>query len=49
MTKTIPYHPSYGYVTEEQIKKLSELKDGTEYKYLLKQIDLQTKKKGKME
>lgn len=46
---TIPYHPSYGYATEEQIKQLIELKDGCEYKPLLKKIELQTKKRGKME
>ena len=45
---SIPFHPAYGYVTPEQIARLNELKDGTEYKTLKKQIELQTRLKGKM-
>jgi hypothetical protein len=45
----IPFHPSYGYATPDQVQKLMELKDGTEYKQLLKQIEIQTKNKGVME
>lgn len=48
MTKQIPYHLAYGYATPEQIEKLKELKDGTDYKQLWKIIEEQTKKKGNM-
>ncbi len=47
--ETIPYHPSYGYVYPEQIKKLAELKDGQDYKDLVKKIELQNKNKGRIE
>lgn len=48
MTKTIPYHPTRGYVTDEQWEKLQRLKDGYEYQALLRTIEKQTKLKGKM-
>lgn len=47
--QTIPYNPAYGYATSEQIEKLKVLGLGPDYDQLLKQIELQTKKKGKME
>ena len=48
MSKTIPFHPSYGYATPEQIEKLKQLKLGADYQSLLKKIEKQTKAKGKI-
>lgn len=48
MSTTIPFHPSYGYATAEQIDKLKELKVGPDYHRLLKEIEKQTKAKGKI-
>lgn len=45
---SIPYHPSYGYATPEQIEKLNSLKNGMEYKQLLKIIQQQNEDKGKV-
>lgn len=45
--KLIPFHPAYGYATEEQIKKLGEIGLGPDRDYLLKQIAKQNEFKGK--
>lgn len=45
--KKIPFHPSYGYATPEQIEKLNSLPDGYELQHLKKQIEKQNKNKGK--
>lgn len=42
----LPYHPSFGYATPEQIEKLNNLKDGYELQYLRKQIKKQNDNKG---
>lgn len=44
----IPFHPSFGYATREQVEKLNQLKSGNEYKILLNQVEFQTKHKGKV-
>lgn len=41
-------HPSYGYATEEQIKRLELLGIGPEREQLLKQIAKQTETRGKV-
>lgn len=46
-TKKIPYHPSYGYATPEQIEKLNSLKLGDERNYLLARIAKQNESGGK--
>lgn len=43
----IKYHPSYGYATEEQIKRLEQIGLGIERDSILRQIEMQTKNKGK--
>lgn len=43
----IPFHPSYGYATPEQIEKLNSLPLGADRNYLLRQIEKQNEKKGK--
>lgn len=40
-------HPSYGYATEQQIKRLSEIGIGPEHEQILKAIEQQTKNRGK--
>jgi hypothetical protein len=46
--KRIPYHPSYGCATDEQIAALKTLGMGPERDYILKQIEKQTKLRGKI-
>lgn len=46
--KRMPKHPSYGYATEAQIKRLDKIGIGPERDFILKEIDLQTKQLGKM-
>lgn len=43
----IIFHPSYGYATQQQIEKLRELKSGADFDYIMKQIEAQTKNRGK--
>jgi len=43
----IPYHPSFGYATEEQIKELESLGVGEKKNRLLRDIEKQVKSKGK--
>lgn len=45
----IPFHPAYGYATEEQIRQLENMGLGPQRDYLLKQIEEQTKRKERME
>lgn len=45
----IPYHPAYGYATEEQIEKLKSLGHGPDYDLLWKTIEKQTKKRGRVD
>lgn len=45
--KRIPRHPSYGYATEEQIKKLERIGLGPDRDFLLKQIQKQNETCGK--
>lgn len=44
----IPYSAAYGYATKEQVVKMNELKCGINYKQIKKQIEFQTKHKGKV-
>ena len=44
----IPRHPAYGFATPEQIKELESMGLGPQRDYLMKQIQLQHDKKGKM-
>ena len=44
----IPFHPSYGYATREQIQRLFDLKTGGEFNNLKKQVEFQNNKKGKV-
>jgi len=44
----LPKHPSFGYATEDQIKRLKTLGIGPERDKLLSQIDKQNKAKGKL-
>lgn len=46
--KRIPFHPSYGYATPEQIKKLESMGQSPTRDLLLKQIAKQTETKGKV-
>lgn len=43
----LQFHPSYGYATPEQIERLKSIGSGPEMEYLLKQIEEQTRNKGK--
>lgn len=45
----IPYHPSYGYATTEQIEKLKKSITPTERSIIMKQIERQTKTGGKLD
>lgn len=45
----IPRHPAYGYATAEQIEKLRTLGVGPDYYQLLKQIQKQHDKRGRIE
>lgn len=47
-TPRMSFHPSYGYATEEQIKKLNSMMMGSEYDTLMAQIDFQQRTKGKV-
>lgn len=44
----IPWHPVRGYATEEQWRQLQELPLCPQRDYLIRQIEKQTSKKGKM-
>lgn len=46
--KRMQKHPSYGYATEDQIKRLDEIGIGPERDTILKAIEKQTKQLGKM-
>lgn len=46
--KRMPKHPSYGYATEEQIKRLDKIGIGPERNTTLKAIEQQHKSLGKM-
>lgn len=43
----IKYHPSYGYATEDQISQLKTLGFGPTRDAILRQVEFQTKNKGK--
>lgn len=45
-TKKHPYHPSFGYATPEEFKRLQELREGSEKRQLLSDIEFRTKNKG---
>ena len=45
--KKIPWHPSFGYATTEQIEKLNRIGLCPERDYILKQIEKQNKTQGK--
>jgi hypothetical protein len=47
--KKIPFHPSYGYATPEQVKKLEAMGFSPERDLLMKQIQKQNALKGKVE
>lgn len=47
LEKKIPFHKSYGYATEEQIKKLESLGLGPDRDHVLKEIARQNETKGK--
>lgn len=47
-TKKLPWHPSYGYATPEQIEKLNIMGLGPDRDRVLKQIELQNKQQGKI-
>lgn len=46
--KRIPFHPSYGFATEEQIHKLKTLKKGVDLDQVFKEIEEQTRNGGKV-
>lgn len=47
--KRIPYHPSWGYATKEQIDRLKESISPMEREAILKQIEKQTRNRGKID
>ncbi len=47
-TKKLPYHPSYGYATPEQIEELQKLGMGPDRDYLLAKIAKQNKNNSKI-
>lgn len=48
-TKCIPFHPSFGYATPEQIARLKESIPQYEREAILKQIEKQTRLRGKID
>lgn len=46
--KRLPWHPSYGYATPEQIRRLQEIGLGEEYNRIMSQIRKQNEAKGKI-
>lgn len=46
--KRLPYHPSYGYATPEQIERLQKIGLGEEYNRIMAQIRKQNEAKGKV-
>jgi len=46
--KALPRHTSYGYATDEQIEQLKKLGPSVERDMILKQIEKQTKLRGKI-
>lgn len=48
-TKRIPWHPSFGYATPEQIERLTHSIPQYEREMILKQIEKQTKLGGKID